>query len=320
MCVPHARAQSGYGPDDVPHTPAVQVSDDIPRKRPSIFRRPQKDTPEEQFAFASQLDEKGRARATRGAYNALVHRWHNSTEAPQAQLRIAHILYDQGKYNKAFKAFQYLVEHYAGRFKYNDVLDHQLRIANHVIGDRWGDVLFLPGFEAPERALPLLEKIVVNAPNWEKTGGVRLSIGLIYEDLKDLEGAVNAYEKVEQYHPKTPQAENAAFRRGHCLYLLSEKAPRDERRCRTALSALASFLARYSQSEQKPEAEELLSALKLRLANMYYERARFYDDIANRPESALIAYRDFLKRFPSSEKAQDAYARIEALKELNPEE
>ncbi len=312
---PIAWAQDSYRPDNFEPPSATEKSDRIQRKRPGFFHRPKEDSAPEQFAYAADLEKRGRLRSAKSAYNDLVHRWHDSAEGPKAQLRIAHILYDQGKYNKAFKEFQYLVEYYSGRFKYNEVLDRQLRIANQIMGDRWGDILFLPGFEAPERALPLLEAIVANAPNWEKTAGVRLSIGLIYEEIGDLDEAIGAYADVEQHHAGTAEAENAAFRRCHCLYILSKKAPRDEKRCRDALSALASFLARYKQSEKQEEAEELLNILNKRLANMYFERARFYDEIAKRPESALIAYRDFLKRFPSSDKAQIAYARTEALKQ-----
>jgi len=315
LCASVARGQQGYRPDDHEFDPGPKTFVHAEKKSRSIFHRPAEDTPAEQLATAIAREKAGRLRSARGAYNDLVHHWHDSREATEAQFALARILFEQRKYEKSFEAFQYLIDHYAGRFKYNDALDYQHRIANQIMNDRWGDVLFLPGFEAPERALPLLNQIVANAPNWSKAPGVRLTVGMIHEDLKDYEEAVGAYDAVEQHHAKSPEAETAAFRKAHCLYVLSEKTPRDEKRCRAALSALASFLARHKQSPDRDEAETYLAELKTRLSEMYYGRALFYDEIARRPTAALIAYRDFLKKFPASERAQVVYARIEELQQ-----
>jgi outer membrane protein assembly factor BamD len=313
ICTSMALAQQSLAPntDEFQSTPTSVNREG--RKTRSVFHRPEKDSAEEQLAYAEALEAKTRYRAARNEYNALVHHWHNSNEAPVAQFGLARVCFKQGKYTRAFDAFQYLVDYYSGRFKYNEVLDYQFRIANHMITDRWGDVWFLPGIESPERALPQLNKIIANAPNWEKASRVRLTIGMIYEDIKDYESAVTAYEAIAQFHSASDEAEDAAFRRASCLHTLSDKAPRDERRCRAALSALASFMTHHKKSARLAEAETSLATLKLRLENMYYNRALFYDDITKRPTSALIAYRDFLKKFPLSEHAKGIYARIEAL-------
>ncbi len=315
LCAAAARGQQGYRPGEDEFDPGPKTFVHAEKKHRSLFHRPTKDTPAEQLATAIEREKAGRLRSAKDAYDDLVHHWHDSREAPEAQFALARILFEQGKYEKSFKAFQYLIDHYAGRFKYNNALDYQHRIANQIMSDRWGDVLFMPGFEAPERALPLLDQIIANGPNWNKAPGVRLTVGMIHEDLKDYEDAVVAYDAVEQHHAGSSEAQTAAFRKAHCLYVLSEKTPRDEKRCRAALSALASFLARYKQSADRDDAETYLAELKTRLSEMYYERALFYDEIARRPTAALIAYRDFLKKFPASERAQDVYARIEELQQ-----
>ncbi len=313
LCASTVCGQQGYRPDEDEFEAIPEALQRTDRKHRSIFHRPDRDSAAEQLALAIEMEKDGKLRKAKDTYDDLVHHWHNSREAPKAQFALARILFEQGKYKKSFNAFQYLIDHYAGRFKYNEALEYQHRIANQIMSDRWGNVLFMPGFEAPERALPMLDQIIVNAPNWDKAPGVRLTIGMIHEELKDFESAVVAYDAVAQYHPGSPEAETAAFRKAHCLYILSEKSPRDEKRCRTALSALASFLARHKQSPDQAEAEAYLAALKLRLSQMYYDRALFYDKVSRRPTSALIAYRDFLKKFPASDKAQEVYGRIEEL-------
>ncbi len=301
----------GFNPQDGDFEASHNLRYESDKKsRGWIFHQPEKESASEQLVFATELEQKGRLRSARNSYNDLVHEWHDTTEAVQAQLKIAHILYDQGKYNKSFKEFQYLVDHYAGQFKYKEVIEYQIKIANYVMGDRWGDVLFLPGFKAPERALPLFEQIIVNAPNLYTIPGVRLKIGGLYEGMKQYENAIAVYDAVQQYHALSDEAETALFRKSHCLYILAKKAPRDEKRCRSALSALASFLSRYKMSPDRVEAESYLEDMNMQLSGMYYNRALFYDEVKKRPESALIAYRDFLKKFPASESAQMVYARV----------
>jgi len=275
-----------------------------------VFHHPDKESAEEQLALSQEQEHGGKLRSAKNSYNALIHEWHDTEEAVKAQSRLAHILFQQGKYKKAFKEFQYLVDHYVGQFRYNEVIDYQIKIANHVMGERWGDVLFMPGFKAPERALPLFEQIIINAPNLTVTPAVRLKIAGLYEEMKNYENAIVVYDAVQQYHGLSVEAETALFRKAYCLYVLAKKAPRDEKRCRLALSAFASFLSRYKMSPHRTDSEEYLEDLNIRLSNMYYNRALFYDEVRKRPESALIAYRDFLKKFPGSESAQMVYARI----------
>jgi len=275
-----------------------------------LFHHPDKESVEEQFVLSQEQENAGKLRSAKNSYNALIHEWHDTEEAVKAQSRLAHILFQQGKYKKAFKEFQYLIDHYVGQFKYNEAVDYQIKIANHVMGDRWGNVLFMPGFKAPERALPLFEQIIANAPNLAVTPAVRLKIAGLYEEMNNYENAIVVYDAVQQYHGLSVEAETALFRKAYCLYVLAEKAPRDEKRCRLALSAFASFISRYKMSPHRVDAEGYLEDLNIRLSDMYYKRALFYDEVKQRPESALIAYRDFLKKFPGSESAQAVYARI----------
>ncbi len=301
----------GYNPQDENFDISENVRAESDKKsRGWVFHHPDKGSVEEQFALAEAQDQRGKLRSAKSSYDSLIHEWHDTEEAVKSQSRLAHILFEQGKYKKSFKEFQYLIDHYVGQFRYNEVIDYQIKIANHVMGDRWGDILFMPGFKAPERALPLLEQIIINAPNLTVTPAVRLKIAALYEEMKNYENAIIIYDAVQQYHGLSGEAETALFRKAYCLYVLAKKAPRDEKRCRLALSAFASFLSRYKMSPHRTDAEEYMENLNMQLSEMYYNRALFYDEIRNLPKSALIAYRDFLKKFPGSERAQIVYARI----------
>ncbi|MBN1558456.1 MAG: tetratricopeptide repeat protein [Lentisphaerae bacterium] len=300
----------------------AQVMDDFEedaaaadRKRPGLLTRAARPTPEAQLAYARELEAGGRIRGAMKQYAALVMLWHDAPQAPEAQLAYARLLEKRGKYLKAFEEYQYLVDQYAGQFPYEDVVDRQFRIANLVMNRRWGRVLFLPGFRSPERALPLFEQVVRNAPGGERAARARFYIGLVNEQIKDLDAAIRAYETVYHRFPGNPFAAEAAFRRAVCLYRMARASPRDEARCRRALSALAVFLRDFPESPNRPDAQRYRDALHADLVLLSYEKAVYYDRIAQRPEAARIAYNDFIKRFPLSEQAREARERMEVLEQ-----
>ncbi|MBL7076834.1 MAG: tetratricopeptide repeat protein [Kiritimatiellae bacterium] len=288
----------------------------VQRKRAGFWRRPEKETPAEQLTHAQALEAEGNERKAARHYRALVHEWHDTPEAVKAQRAYAEILEDLGKYDAAFNEFQYLVDFYAGAFDYGDVLDHQFRIANEIMNRRYGGLLFLPGFKSPERALPLFEQIAENAPTWGRGPEVQFYIGWIQEDDKQYEGAIRAYDTLRQRWPRHELAVTAAFGGTRCLVRLADKSKRDEVTCQRALEGLAGFIRDYPDDPNVEQVTAERERLSSRLCTMHYDRAAYYDRIAKRPESALIAYGDFLRRFPYAEQAEEVSVRVRELEAL----
>ncbi len=286
------------------------------RKKPRWFRGPATTNATEQLAYANELlRQPGKRRDAEKQYLELVHEWPQSPEAPLAQMAYAGLLEERGKLQKAFDECQYLIEYYAGSFPYEGVLERQFRIANRVMTAKRGDFLFLPGFDAPERAVPMFRRIVRNAPSWEKAPEAQHLVGVILEGNGEYAEAVLAYEQVMTRYPENELAPEAQFRRAVSLYRLAEKQPRDEKSCRVALTALSQYLNRYPDSNSAEEAAGYRQGLQARLTGLYHSRAVFYDEVAKRPEAALIAYRDFIQQCPSAEQVPAVKARIEQLVE-----
>jgi outer membrane assembly lipoprotein YfiO len=284
------------------------------RKKPNIFRRPRKDTPAEQLAYADSLAKAGIVRKATKQYRALVHKWHESSEAPTAQMRFAQLLEKRGHHKKAFTEYQYLIDNFPGRFAYGEALDRQFRIANLIMMSRRWKLFFLPGFAMSEDSIPLFRKIVINAPQWERVPEIQFLIATIHEEAGDDDKAVAAYRKLTQNYPDSSYADDAAFQIGMCLHEQTMDRPRNEKALRDAISAFSDFLRSHPESNKRPAVQEKLKELNRTLAGLYYERAVFYDKMAKKPEAAYIAYVDFVRKFPSSELAADATTRAETIK------
>ena len=294
---------------------ATEIEHEPTKKRPSIFRRPAEDSPVLQLAYANRLLEEGNAGKAMEEYRALVHAWHDTPEAAAAQQQYAGLLESKGSYKRAFDEFQYLIDNYSGYFPYEEAIEHQFRIANQVRTVRHGRFFFFSGFTTPESALPLYEKIVENAPNWRRAPEAQFFIAVIHEDGKDYELARAAYEVIQLRYPDSAFVAEASYRRAETLYRMAKSNARDEESGRRALSALAAFIRDYPGDPKVEAAREHLALIKSRLADMYFERAQFYDAVANRPKAAIIAYTDFVKNFPSSDLKAEATDRIEILQQ-----
>lgn len=283
------------------------------RKRLGWFSHPAMPAAGAQLQYASKLREQGRLRRAAKQFELLVRAWPESTEAAVAQLELARILDERRKTQKAFDEYQYLIEHFAGRFPYTEVIESQYRLAETVMNARHATLGVFPGFRSPDRAIPLFEQIVENAPGWERTPAAQFTVGQIHQDEGDFDLAIPAFESVQYRYPRSEYAPEAAYRQADCAYRIAMKMPYDEEAAAEARTYLDQFLAAFPRHEKADAARVQHEAVDRRLAGYLYERARFYDRLAHKPASALIVYRDFLDQFPNAEQAPAARARADEL-------
>lgn len=294
---------------------AQTKEDDKPRVKRGIhwYRSPQCKTPAQQLQSAFKYYNEGRYRKAANTYQALVYAWPDSAEAPQAQLALAKVQEIRQLFAKAFDEYQYLFEYYPGQFDYQEVLDRQFKIANYMMKTPKASFLFFPGFAAPERALPMFEKIIKNAPTGSQAATAQLNIGIIHELNDEEEEAVTAYEILQNRYNDANLAAQASFREAHCLVKLHIQRPNDEDSCNAARAALVQFVTMYPGNEKVEEARGFLKTLNDQQAKRAYDQALYYQTIAHRPKAAIVAYEDFIRKYPGTTLATNAKEQLAVL-------
>lgn len=282
----------------------------------NFFIRPAKDNSREQFAYAEGLQKEGWLKSAAKQYRLLTVFWPEAPEAPSAQLAYARNLDQRQNWEDAFEEYTYLIEHYPGTFPYNDILQRQFEIAQTVMATPKGKFLIFPGFKAPDRAIPLFEKILEHGPEWEKAPECQYLIGRAHEFGYDYELAVAAYLTAIVRYPDSPFAEQAAYRRAICLERLAAAEPNNESALDEAWTAMHQFASRHPKSEYVLEITKLREELFRRRAQMAYSRAHYYDTIAHQPKAALMEYQDFVRYYPHSDWTAEAQKRIDQLAPL----
>ncbi len=286
-----------------------------PKRGFHLFLRPGKKSPEAQWAHVQALERAGKTRAAANQALALRLWWPNSPEAPLAQLLHARLLERRNRLREAFDSYQHLVENYAGKFEFNEVLARQLRIAKTLMDHKKGRFLFFPGYSAPEQAIPLFEKIVASAPEGHGAAEASYLTGAAHERVFEYDKAIEAYFSVANRFPDSEFAPKAAFAQARCHVKVSDDAPNDNRALETARAACLLYLQRHPEAADRAGVEADLARLRARQAANAFELARYYDRILRKPEAALIEYRNFVALFPEDERTPTANRRIA---ELNP--
>ncbi len=304
-------------PVEAQATPKPYV-ETTPKRGFHLFLRPQKKTPAAQWENVQALDRAGKTRAAANQALALRIWWPNSPEAPQAQLLCARLLERRGHPREAFDAYQYLVEHYVGRFEFNEVLDRQMQIAKNLMERKKGKFLFLPGFAAPERAIPLFGNIVTNAPEGPHAAEAYYLTGVASERIYEYDQAIDAYFTTLNRFPDDAFAEKAAYAQAQCHIKVSDDSPNDSRALDTARAACLLFLQRHPDSARRAGVEADLARIRDHQAANAYALARYYDRILKKPASALLEYQSFVALFPEAAQAPAARLRIEQLKPSQP--
>lgn len=264
-----------------------------------LFVRPAKATPDQQLALARSLRAGGRSRGAMRAYRALVATWPASAAAVAAQQEWAQLLESRGDWEGAFEQYQQLIDRYPSKIDFDAALARQAALADRIANRRTMSWLF-GGFSTPERALPLYQQVLTNAPNWDRAAEIALAAARIVEQSGDWAAAAAAFADVRFRYPATRQAEEAAARRVDCLSRLAERAPNNTALLDEAWSASADFLANFPSSSRAPSIRLRHDVLLRRRAKAAYEAARFYDRASFSNDVTRAAYERFLAQFPSS--------------------
>ena len=314
-----SRSAAGGSPDGgaafAPRDPAAAPDFKTPWH---LFGAPAEDSAAAQFARAKNLEGEKRWSAAISAYDALVHNWGSSPEAPAAQLSVARLLEFTGDYEKAFKEYQYFLENYGagggGAFGYADVVAAQFACANQ-LRTRISSSPWSPSYTLVSA---MFRKIADNAPDGPRAAESVYLQAMSLELGGADEKAVPVYERLPAKYPASDLVASARYRAAFCRARLADAAPNDERTLVHALQALRSALASSPNSPEAPRAAERERELSARQTAQAFERAAFYDRVRHKPEAAAMAYRDFLRRFPDAPEAPRARARLAEIEEKSP--
>jgi outer membrane protein assembly factor BamD (BamD/ComL family) len=270
----------------------------------------------DQLAVAREAFEKHDLGTAIKAARRTVSRWPHLDYAPQAQYILGRCYEEQGKDEKAFKAYQRLLEQYPKIENYNEVVKRQFIIANRFLAGQWFRLWdYVPVFPSMDRTIKMYEKIIKNGAYSEVAAEAQMNIGQAYEMrfVKDYPAAAKAYEKAADRYSDRKTGADALFRVGLAYNRQAKTAEYDQSIASRAISVFTDFITLHPDDKRAGDAQKIISSLRTEQARGSYEIARFYER-KNRPQAALIYYNEVLLQDPGSTYADDARRRIDSIK------
>lgn len=272
-------------------------------------------SPAEHWDYATSLRDQGKTSAAIKQYEILLKRWPDSPQSAAAKQAVGDLYFEKGKDKEAFEAYEELIQsYYTGLKNYDTVLENQYAIAQREMTRKRMKILF-GGYTAPERAVPYLESIIRNAPQWERAPEMQFQIGEAYRRNGDLELAVAAYTTVEYRYPDSSFAEKAAWAKMESLKELVEQTPYSVDIRERAQLAVQLFVANYPDSNKVIEADRFADELAERAAQHDFEVGEFYERVPfpNKVESSRIYYEKVISEHAESDQASSATERLRVL-------
>lgn len=249
------------------------------------------------------------------AARRVVTQWPFSDYAPQAQYILGRCYEEKGQDERAFKAYQRLIERYPRVENYDEVVKRQFQIANRFLGGQWFKVFnVIPTFPSMDKTVKLYDQIIKNGPYSEVAPQSQMNIGRAHENkfFTDYTAAVKAYETAADRYNDQKIGTDALYKVGETYNKQASRAEYDQSIAAQAIGTFTDFSTLYPDDPRVAEAQRHVNALKTEQARGSFEVARYYER-NRRWRGALIYYNDVLDKDPNSKYAEEARQRIDAI-------
>lgn len=268
----------------------------------------------DQLDVAQEAFDKKEFGLAKKAARRTVRTWPFSDYAPQAQFLLARTHEEKGDLQKAFKAYQALLQKYPKIENYEEVLKREYAIANQYLDGKFYKFLHIIPYRSAEKTAGLFEEVVKNGPYSSVAPQAQMNVGAAFEKGRDYEAAVKAYERAaDRYHHQKTVAAEALYKAGLAYLKQAGTAEYDQSIAGKAIATFTDFMTLYPDDPRVPEAQKTITNLRTEQARGHYSIARYYEK-KRRWDGALIYYNESVSRDPKSPYADKARQKIEELK------
>lgn len=267
-------------------------------------------TAAQMLADARNHEAAGHDGAAMKGYEAIVAKYSFTSMAPEAQFRIAAALEKNGKYEKAFDAYQDLITRYRQSPQFSEALDRQYNIVAASRTRRTGRTFGIKTKIGADDLIVMLGKIIANAPQGTHAAEAQFEIAQIHEEEDEKDQAIRAFRKVVENYPRSPLAADAQTRIGRTYMAKVEGGERDRSNVAKAREAMQEASVFPTAASDMAGME---GAIDDAAAENAYSTGKFYQKRGNY-KGAMIYYADILKnpRSPHYEEVRDRVSDMSA--------
>ena len=270
-----------------------------------------RETPEAQLEYASQLRLAGDYEEARTEYEKLFRFYPDSDLCPEAQFQVGQLYEAMGDYERASKEYQKVIANWRASNLFDKVIAKQYEIADRFYQQelaRLGRFRLLRG-RYLRKAIHIYEQVIEDAPFGPAAAQAQYRIAECYFALGQYLEATYEYQKVLDEYPSSEWAGQAMYGLGMCYCKQALPAEYDQTLAHKAIEQFELFGEMYPDDPKTDEAGARIAELREEIARQQLVIARFYEKV-EKPDSAQIYYRIVVAKYPNTDAAAEARAKL----------
>ncbi|MFM2081352.1 MAG: hypothetical protein RL380_43 [Verrucomicrobiota bacterium] len=274
----------------------------------------QRQRAKEQMEVAQEAFDKKDFDTARKAAFRVEKNWPLSDYTPQAQYLIGRCYEEQKNDEKAFKAYQRLIEHSPKADNYQEIRERQLQIANRYLDGQWFKLWnYVPFFPNMDKTADMYGKIIKSGPYSDVAAQSQLKLGEAREKQSDAKAAVRAYQTAaDRFNDRPGIAADALWKTGLAYKKQCTSSEYDSNLASQAIASFTDFMTLYPQDARVAEAQKFIGELKTEAARGNWGIAQYYEK-NKKWAAARVYYNEAVVQEPNSELAAKARTRIAEL-------
>jgi outer membrane assembly lipoprotein YfiO len=271
-------------------------------------------TARDQLAVAQAAFDKKDYKLAMKAAVRVVTSWPLSDYAPQAQYLAGRCYEERRMDEKAFKTYDGVLAKYPKMSNAAEIQARQLAIADRFLAGEWIKLLgYIPFFPSMDKAAEMYGDIVRFGPYGPCGPAAQMSLGAAREKQKEYAQAVQAYEMAADRYSAQPEvAATARYKEALAWDKQARKADYDQSAAGQSISAFNDFMALYPEDPRIPDAQQVVTLLKMEQARGNFSIAQYYEK-SKHWAAAQIYYNQVRLNAPDTPLADQARQRIDAI-------
>lgn len=271
-----------------------------------------KDSPKEQYEWAMSFYSAKDFTRAGTEFEKLVKNYEYSEYASKAQYYVGLCYENRGKYYSAFQNYQKAIENFPHSENIDEIIAREYNIGNIYMAKISPKLMGTDIMPPLDRAIEIYKKVAENAPFGRLAPEAQFRQGEALKKAERYDEAIEAFQKVVDEYGDSPFYDKAKYEVAFCAYKSSLKPAYDAAPTEKAVKAFRDFTDANSDQELSKIADITIQRLKDKGAEKSFETAKFYESI-KQYGSAVIYYRDIIKRFPDSSFTPEAKLKIQIL-------
>lgn len=271
-----------------------------------------KDSPKEQYEWAMSFYNAGDYKKSASEFEKLVRNYEYSEYASKSQYYVGLSYESMGKYYSAFQNYQKAIDNFPHSENIDEINAREYNIGNIYMAKISPKLMGTELMPPLDRAIEIYTKVVSNAPFGKLAPEAQFRQGEALKKAERYDEAIEAFQKVVEEYKDSPFLDKAKYEVAFCAYKSTLKPAYDSAPTDKAVKAFKDFTEANSDGELSKIADATVQCLKDRGAEKSFETAKFYEGI-KQYGSAIIYYKDIVKRFPDSSFTPEARIKIQIL-------